>query len=98
MRLLSWLVRIVLFVVLLGFAMSNTEHAVLNFFGTDLQWRAPLVLFLLVFFAAGALIGVLSAVPPMLRQRREIARLRREVRDALAREPSAEPVTPPPLM
>jgi lipopolysaccharide assembly protein A len=85
MRLLTWLIRLALFVVLLGFALSNTETASLRFFGIpEFVWRAPLVLFLLIFFAAGAVVGVLSSVPVVFRQRRQIARLRREAARSLA--------------
>jgi uncharacterized integral membrane protein len=80
MHLLTWLFRIGLFLVMMGFALSNTDTATLRFFGIpQFEWRAPLVLLLLVFFAAGALLGVLAVVPKVLRQRRELGRLRREV-------------------
>ena len=78
MQVLTWLVRLGLFLVMMGFALSNTDTATLRFFGIpDFEWRAPLVLFLLVFFAAGALFGLIAAMPMVLRQRRELGRLRR---------------------
>jgi uncharacterized integral membrane protein len=78
MRILTWLVRLGLFLVMMGFALSNTETATLRFFGIpQFEWRAPQVLFLLLFFAAGALFGVIASMPRMLRQRRELVRLRR---------------------
>lgn len=80
MRVLTWLFRLALFLVMMGFALSNTDTATLRFFGIpQFEWRAPLVLFLLVFFAAGALLGVLAAMPMVLRQRRIASRLRREI-------------------
>jgi len=80
MRVLTWLLRLALFLVMMGFALSNTDTATLRFFGIpQFEWRAPLVLFLLVFFAAGTLLGVLAAMPMVLRQRRVAARLRREI-------------------
>jgi uncharacterized integral membrane protein len=89
MRVLAWLVRLVFFLVMMGFALSNTETSTLRFFGIpQFEWRAPLVLFLLVFFAAGALLGVLAAMPMVLRQRRMVARLRREIASMPA--PAAE--------
>jgi uncharacterized integral membrane protein len=79
MRVFTWLIRLVLFVVMLGFALSNTESVSLHFFGIpEFTWRAPLVLFLLIFFGAGALIGVASAIPALYRQRRQIGQLRKE--------------------
>jgi len=94
MRVLTWLFRLALFLVMMGFALSNTDTATLRFFGIpQFEWRAPLVLFLLVFFAAGALLGVLAAMPMVLRQRRMVARLRREIASmpapAAAESPSA---------
>jgi putative membrane protein len=95
MRLISWLFRILLFVVALGFALSNTGVTELRFFGVELVWRAPLVIFLLVFFAAGALLGLLGVVPTWFRLRREISRLRRELRVA-EKAAGAPPAAPPP--
>ena len=90
MRVLTWLFRLALFLVMMGFALSNTDTATLRFFGIpQFEWRAPLVLLLLVFFAAGALLGVLAAMPMVLRQRRIAARLRREI--AAMPPPSATP-------
>lgn len=89
MRLFSWVLRVVLFLAALGFALSNTVATELRFFGFDVNWRAPLVVFLLIFFAAGVALGLLGVVPTLFRQRREIGRLRREVRALSARSPGA---------
>lgn len=80
MRVLAWIFRALLFLAALGFALTNTGITELRFFGVDLVWRAPLVVFLLVFFVAGAALGLLGLVPTLYRQRREIGRLRKEVR------------------
>lgn len=95
MRLLSWLFRTALFLLALGFALSNTRITELRFFGIDFVWSAPLVIFLLAFFAAGVLLGLLAVVPTLYRQRREIGRLRREARTT-AKAASASPAMPPP--
>ncbi|MCM5570017.1 LapA family protein [Burkholderiaceae bacterium FT117] len=92
MRIVSWLFNFLLFLIALGFALSNTEPTDLRFLIGDLSWRAPLVIFLLVFFAAGVVIGLLAAVPAMFRQRREIARLSRELRHATASKSGPEPL------
>jgi len=76
MRVLTWAIRFALFVVLLAFAARNTEPVTLRFY-FDLAWQAPLVALLLVFFAAGALLGLIAMSGTYLAQRREIARLRR---------------------
>jgi lipopolysaccharide assembly protein A len=98
MRLFTWLIRLVLFLVMLGFALSNTESVSLRFFGIpEFVWRAPLVLFLLIFFAAGTFLGVVSSIPAVFRQRRQIARLRKDLARALADlQPSVMPGTPAP--
>jgi putative membrane protein len=96
MRVIAWFVRVGLFLVMMGFALSNTETTTLRFFGIpQFEWRAPFVLFLLVFFAGGALMGVLSVVPKVLRQRREMGRLRRELAANAVARATAEVVVPP---
>ena len=85
MRVLSWALRIVLFVALFLFALKNTDPVTLRLY-FEQSWQAPLVLVLLVFFAAGAALGVVATLATVFRQRREIGRLRRELR-GLARAP-----------
>jgi hypothetical protein len=51
MRYLSWITRLVLFLLLLGFALKNTEPVALRYF-LGQEWRAPLSLVLLLFFGA----------------------------------------------
>ena len=77
MTALTWAIRLIIFSILLVFAIRNTEPATLRFV-LDYAWEAPLVIVLLAFFAAGAVLGVLSVVGVISRQRREISRLRRE--------------------
>ena len=74
---MTWAIRLIIFSILLVFAIRNTEPATLRFV-LDYAWEAPLVIVLLAFFAAGAVLGVLSVVGVIYRQRREISRLRRE--------------------
>lgn len=76
-RSLVWLLRAALFLVLLGFALSNVEPVSLQFFGIpQFEWRAPLVVILLAVFAAGALLGVLATMPLVMRRNRELSALR----------------------
>ncbi len=95
MRILTWTIRIALFILLLAFAARNTEPVTLRFY-FDLAWEAPLVVVLLAFFVAGALLGLLAALGAVLRQRRESARLRRELRATGARLEEAQTLPPPP--
>lgn len=94
MRFVTRAIWFALFILLLAFAAANTAPATLRFW-FDFAWQAPLVLLLLAFFAAGALFGVAAALGTVMRQRREVLRLRRELRaKAAAREAPAVP--PPP--
>jgi lipopolysaccharide assembly protein A len=85
MRYLTWLVRLLVFLVLLGFALKNAEPVTLQFY-LGAQWQASLALVVLVFFAAGVAAGVVGCFSYIYRQRREILQLRKELR--------AKPVLP----
>lgn len=78
MKFFIWLLRIVLFVVLLGFAVKNSSMVTLHFF-FDAAWPLPLVAVMLFFFAAGAIAGLAAALGIFLRQRREVLRLKQEL-------------------
>lgn len=90
MRVLTWAIRLAIFLFLLAFAARNTDPVTLRFY-FDLAWQMPLVALLLAFFVAGALLGVVSAIGLVIRQRREIGRLERDVeaRDPLRGAPPA---------
>jgi uncharacterized integral membrane protein len=96
MRVLVWFVRLVLFILLFGFAIKNDHGVDLHFF-LGKQWHFPLVFIILVAFAVGALLGVTATVASLLRQRHEIFRLRKQLaraeRDA---EQALEEATRPP--
>ena len=83
MRAIAWLIRIVVFVLFLAFAIENTEPVIINLF-LGYYLEAPLVLFLLGALLIGVLLGLLMLVPNLLRKRRELARLRREVQQRTA--------------
>lgn len=90
MKILTWALRLIIFLFLLAFAAQNTEPATLRFiFGQ--VWQAPLVIILLAFFAGGVLLGVLSLLGVVFNQRREIARLKR-----IADRPTAPVLVEPP--
>ncbi len=78
MRYLNWLSRAILFLILFGFAVKNDQPVVLRYF-FGYEWQASLVLILLLFFAVGTGVGVLSVLGNIFRQRREIAMLKREL-------------------
>ena len=78
MRYLNWLLRAALFIALLGFAVKNDQSVTLRYF-FGYEWQSSLVIVLLIFFAAGTAIGALAMLASVLRQRREIARLKRDI-------------------
>jgi len=96
MRFLTWAVRLILFIVLLAFAVKNTDPVTLHFY-FDLAWQGPLVVALFAVLALGALFGVAATVGPLMRQRREIARLRRDVRQS-GQSTTRESQIPPPVI
>jgi len=79
MRILFLLLKTVVFLLLLGFAFKNSDSVVVRYF-LGLEWQAPLVLVLLVFFGIGIASGVMASLGIIVRQRREITGLKREVR------------------
>jgi len=79
MRYFDWALRIVLFIILLGFAVKNDQPVTLRYF-FGYEWQSSLVVVLLLFFSAGAVVGVLAMFTNVLQQRREIARLKRDIR------------------
>ena len=96
MQALVWIVRFVIVVVLVWFAVKNAQIVTLHGL-PDQQLQAPLVFVLLVVFVAGVVIGLLAWVPTVIRQRRELGRLRRaaDKQEALAAiVPPAEPRVP----
>jgi len=73
MRILSWFLRLVLFLLLFGLALNNLEPVTLHLlFGTE--WRTPMIVLLLTVFALGAVLGVLALMPSWLRHRRSARR------------------------
>src|SRR5674476_220810 len=76
---INWILRVALFIALLGFAVKNDQPVTLRYF-FGYEWQSTLVIVLLIFFAAGAAVGVLSMFPNVLKQRREISRLKRDIR------------------
>ena len=59
---LKWTLKAAIFFTLFAFALNNQHDATVRFFFGQ-QWTAPLVLVVLVAFAAGLLIGILGMVP-----------------------------------
>ena len=94
MQAIVWIVRLAIVVVLVWFAVKNAQDVTLHGL-PDQTLKAPLVFVLLVAFIAGTVIGLLAWVPTVVRQRREIARLKRaaEKQAALAAITASPPST-----
>ena len=87
LRWLGWAVKALVFLALLAFAVKNADPIKLRYL-LGQEWEAPLAFVLLLFFAAGAVLGVLASLAYLVRQRRELLALRRE-RRGRAEEPAA---------
>jgi|JFJP01.1.fsa_nt_gi uncharacterized integral membrane protein len=74
-------IKIVLFLLLLGFAALNSDSVTLRYF-LGLQWQAPLSLVLLAAFAVGLLIGLLGCSLRLLRSQRELRALRLQINNS----------------
>lgn len=70
MKLLTWLVRLCLFVVFFAFALLNTSPVKLNYVLGE--WQAPLALVLLASFIVGVLLGITVFLPSLFRYRRDL--------------------------
>ena len=79
MRYLSWALRLLLFILLFGFALKNSNPVIMRFY-LGAQREASLALVVLVFFGIGAAAGVVACFAYIYRQRREILQLRKELR------------------
>ena len=92
MHYLMWTIKVFLFLLILSFALVNTDPVTVRYY-LGYQWQAPLVLVLLVAACIGALVGLLAGLFQALRLRREVAALKRELR--AMKQSSAAPLLPP---
>jgi uncharacterized integral membrane protein len=76
MQAFVWILRFIIVLVLVWFAVKNTGLVKVNGL-PEQSWEAPLVFVLLVAFVGGMVIGLLAWIPTVVRQRREIARLKK---------------------
>lgn len=99
MRYLVWILRLLVFVVILMFALKNTGPVDVGFFGSHVITGVPLIVVMLIMLVAGTVLGWLITLPSLLKHRREIARLKRDkvrLEDKLGRtvSPPTEPAAP----
>jgi len=79
MRYLTWLLRAVLFLLLLGFALKNDQPVALRYF-FGYEWQTSLVVVLLCFFTLGVAIGLLAMLGALFRKQRELLSVKRELK------------------
>jgi len=79
MRYAVWVLRLLVFVVVLLFALKNTNPVDVRFYADHVVTGIPLIVVMLVAFVVGIVFALLALVPATLRRRGEIRRLRREV-------------------
>ena len=79
MKALLWICRILIFLFLFAFAINNKEIVTVWFFAWT-AWQAPLIIVILASFAVGAVLGVLALLGTVFDLRRELSRLKREIR------------------
>lgn len=61
----------------MGFALKNA-YPVTLFYYLGLSWQAPLSLILFITLLIGIVAGLIAIVPTLVRQRRELNKLRKE--------------------
>jgi putative membrane protein len=76
MKILTWIVRIAVFIVLFGLAIKNSTQVELRFF-FEQAWQMPLSLVILLAFGVGAAFGLTAVLAMAVNQRRELGKLRR---------------------
>jgi len=85
MRYVIWILKFLLFVLVLTFAVGNTEMVTVRYF-LGWEWQSPLIFVLLIAFCAGIALGLTAGLTRVFKQRREIAALNLKLRDAAPRE------------
>lgn len=78
MRVLGWVLRGIVFVLLVLFSWKNTEPVTIRYY-LGVAWQAPLAWVLWIVFLVGAGAGVLACLGQLLKQRKQIAQLKRLV-------------------
>lgn len=70
---LGLLAKLLVFLLVLGFALKNSQSVVFHSY-LGYVWQAPLIIMLGLAFFLGALSGVLALLPTLFRLRREASR------------------------
>jgi putative membrane protein len=85
MKILVWLLRLFILLVLVWFSVKNSEKVTL--YAYPYSWEAPLVLVILAFFAGGVMLGLLASLGSIYGLKREVGGLKKEIK---ARQKASE--------
>ncbi|CAN5737834.1 hypothetical protein BH11PSE12_BH11PSE12_03840 [soil metagenome] len=88
MKIVTRIIAIILFIAFFGFALKNDQIVTLQYFFGYAQ-SAPLVVLLLIFFLAGAVLGTLAMVPMVFRHRKDISKHKKTIAE-IEKERQAE--------
>ena len=94
MRYVLWLAAPIVFLFFITLAVKNLDPVIVRYF-LGYEWRAPLIFVLLIFYLVGAMLVILAMLGHVVRLRRELAVLRRELE---AQRAPAREVSPPDLV
>ena len=78
MKILVWLLRLFVLLVLVWFSVKNSE--IVTLYAYPYTWQAPLILIILAFFAGGVLLGMLASLGSIYRLRRQVGVLSKEIK------------------
>ncbi|HEY9279944.1 MAG TPA: lipopolysaccharide assembly protein LapA domain-containing protein [Eoetvoesiella sp.] len=79
MRYLVWVLRFLVFILVLLFALKNTDPVDVNFYADHVVKSVPLIVVMLVVFVLGVVFGLLVTAPAIMRRRREVKKLKRDL-------------------
>lgn len=79
MRYLVWILRLLVFVLVLMFALKNTGSVDVNFYANHGVADVPLIVVMLVVFLFGVIFGLLVAAPSVVRRGHEVKKLKRDL-------------------
>jgi len=77
-RPLLLILKLVLFLLLLGLTVRNSDNVNLHLF-LDQSWQAPLSLVIFLSFTVGTLVGLLACGARLMRSHRELRSLRKQL-------------------
>ena len=91
MKILVWLLRLFILLVLVWFSVKNSELVTLHAY--PYSWQAPLVLVILAFFAGGVMLGLLASLGSIYRLKREVSGLKKEIKARQKANERADEIT-----